>query len=229
MRIERPSRNSPTALASIDAVPLISIDGYSDINAEVAACADKISEFIEGGLDPHDIMAVAIDDMSARTYLSGLAIALSDKHIEVNNIIADRYSETPFLIEGKVTISTVHRAKGNESAVVMVLGTDAIDLRSRVGRNKLFTAFTRSKGWLRISGYSSSPHFKCLRKEMEQALELSPEVHFTMPDLKKIELVQRDLKEKNSSLLKAKIEMEKIKEKMKLTNDDLFSVLSGRA
>ena len=68
-----------------------------------------------------------------------------EKGIKSNNIIADRYSEPPFIIEGKATLSTVYRAKGNEAAVVAVLGCDAVPLDTRTGRNRLFTAFTRTK------------------------------------------------------------------------------------
>ncbi|RYE23097.1 MAG: FAD-binding protein, partial [Sphingobacteriaceae bacterium] len=51
-------------------------------------------------------------------------------------------------------LAMVYRAKGNEAAVVAVLGCDGVPLRSRTGRNRLFTAFTRTKGWLRVTGVS---------------------------------------------------------------------------
>lgn len=229
VRIERPARNSPTGLTNIDGVPLIGFNGHANMDDEVAACAEEISIFLSGGLEPHDVMVIAIDDRSARTYLSDLATSLSQRGIEVNNIIADRYSEPPFLIDGKVTMSTIHRAKGNEAAVVLVLGADAINLRSRVGRNRLFTAFTRSKAWLRVSGFQTSSSFMKLVEEYHSAIAQSPELVFLMPDLEQIEMIQRDLKDKDARLLEARMKMDRIKDEMSLTDDDLFSVLDREA
>ena len=227
--IKRPTRNSPTVLAGIKGVPLIDYQCFPNLDDEVAACAEEVSAFITGGLEPQDVMVIAIDDRSARTYLSYLSSALSLKGIEVNNIIADRFSEPPFLIEGKVTMSTIHRAKGNEAAVVMVLGADAIELDSRVGRNKLFTAFTRSKGWLRISGHETLGQFTKLTEEMDQSLRLTPEMRFVMPDIEKIKLIQRDLKGKDARLHEARMEIDRIKDEKNLTENDVASVLVRKA
>jgi superfamily I DNA and RNA helicase len=93
-----------------------------------------------------------------------------------------------------VTLSTVYRAKGNEAAVVFAAGVDAIPLRTRSGRNKLFTAFTRTKAWLRVSGIGTPA--SVISKEIESALAHFPFLEFEMPDLNKIELIQRDLSER---------------------------------
>ena len=44
------------------------------------------------------------------------------------------------------------RAKGNEAAVVLHAESMLFTGTTRSGRNKLFTAFMRTKAWLRISG-----------------------------------------------------------------------------
>ena len=54
-----------------------------------------------------------------------------------------------------VTFTGIHRAKGNEAAMVYIINaddcqTDAFDL-ARI-RNRLFTAITRSKAWVRVLG-----------------------------------------------------------------------------
>ncbi|MGH1558007.1 ATP-binding domain-containing protein [Caulobacter segnis] len=90
-----------------------------------------------------------------------LSEALALKGIATNNIMADPYNEPPFTLPGKVTLSTVYRAKGNEAAAIIAVGIDAITVATRAGRNKIFTAFTRSKAWLRVSGVSprADPRF----------------------------------------------------------------------
>ena len=74
-------------------------------------------------------------------------------------------------MDGKVTLSTVHRAKGNEAAAVIVTGIDALyPLRdSRTGRNRIFTAFTR-RTWLRVSGVGDVGDF--FLRELSVALRI---------------------------------------------------------
>ena len=119
---------------------------FADVRQEVNYCADEFVRFIEGGLQPEDLMAIAIDDRAAKTYLALLAEALAGRRIQSNNIIADRYSEPAFQIEGKCTLTTVYGAKGNEAAVVAVLGCDAVPLNIRSGRNRLFHCLHSHKG-----------------------------------------------------------------------------------
>ena len=60
--ITRPSKNSPTSLSSPQNVPLIMTKGFSSIDEEISFCTDEFVKFIDGGLQPEDIMAIAIDD-----------------------------------------------------------------------------------------------------------------------------------------------------------------------
>ena len=172
--VERPTINSPSALKSPNNVKLISIAGAPNINSEVALAAAEVRSFIGNGLKPDDILVVCLDDMAARTYFTILSRVLIETKISCNNIINDPYSEPAFRIDGKVTLSTVYRAKGNEAAVVIVLGADAAVLETRTGRNKLFVAFTRTKGWLRIFGHQSKT-FGRLTEEVHTALERESE------------------------------------------------------
>lgn len=223
--ITRPARNSPTQL--VTDVPLVETRQFSSSDEEIEYCAAEFKRFIDGGLQPEDLMAIAIDDRASQMYLSRLSEALALRGISSNNIIADRYSEPAFLIEGKVTLSTVYRAKGNEAAVVAVLGCDAVPLGSRNGRNRLFTAFTRSKGWLRITGMGQ--RFAPLNQEIERALQLAPEMKFVVGDPQQIDLIQRDLSEKDARLQRAQAEMDRLKEELGLTDEDLRSLVADGA
>lgn len=223
--ITRPERNSPSQL--ITEIPLVQSKQFENVDDEVGYVADEFKKFIDGGLQPEDLMAIGIDDRASQMYLSRLSEALALRGISSNNIIADRYSEPAFLIEGKVTLSTVYRAKGNEAAVVAVLGCDAVPLGSRNGRNRLFTAFTRSKGWLRITGMGK--RFSPLNGEIARALQLAPEMRFVVGDPKQIELIQRDLSEKDAKLQRAQAEMDRLKEELGLTDDDLRALMADGA
>jgi superfamily I DNA and RNA helicase len=224
--IRRPDQNSPAMLRAPEDLPLVDVAHCANLMEEVGYCVAEFQRFIAAGLEPHELMAIAIDDRAAKTYLSELAARLAAVGIQSNNIIADKFSEPPFLIEGKVTLTTVYRAKGNEAAVVAVLGCDGVPLRSRTGRNRLFTAFTRAKGWLRVTGQGSS--FTSLHAEIARALKFAPELRFVMPNPKEIETIQRDLAERDARLLRAREEINKVKEELGLTDEDLVNVIGDR-
>ena len=99
---------------------------------------------------------------------------LHEHDLQVNNVLSSPYSGTVFIIEDAITLTTVYRAKGNEAAVVFAAGIDALFplRRSRLGRNRLFTAFTRAKGWLRVSG--TGPGADPFLREIEQAIQNVP-------------------------------------------------------
>ena len=194
VRILRPSENSPLSLDPEQAGKIIDWYSATTLGDEVRWIGEGIREFIASGLQPEDIIVIALDDRNARTYLKNISQSLTNIGIATNNIIADPYTEPPFTISGKVTLSTVYRAKGNEFAVVFALGVDAIPLQTRSGRNRIFTAFTRTKAWLRVSGIGAPASM--IFKEIEAALAHFPYLDFKMPDLRKIDLIQRDLSER---------------------------------
>jgi superfamily I DNA and RNA helicase len=196
VRILRPAENSPAILDARQGGKIIDKYVAENLAAEVSWVAEGIKEFLTGGLQPEDIVIIALDDRNVRTYFSAVSAELAGRGIATNNIIADPYNEPAFMLPGKVTLSTVYRAKGNEAAVVFALGIDAIAPRVRSGRNKLFTAFTRTKAWLRISGVGDAAKDFC--QEIDRALSKLPYLQFLVPDLERIELIQRDLSERNA-------------------------------
>jgi superfamily I DNA and RNA helicase len=224
--IFRPKQNNPTSLHIPENFPLIEAKKFESWNEEVEYCADQFLAFVQAGLQPEDLMAIAVDDRLAQQYLSQLAQALASRGIRSNNIIADRYSEPLFTLSDKVTLTTVYRAKGNEAAVVAVMGCDAVPLTSRTGRNRLFTAFTRTKGWLRITGMGKN--FGPLKAEISKAESNSPHMKFVMPDLKRIETIQRDLSEKDAKIQRVRSEIERMIEENGLTEEDINFVLQKR-
>ncbi|NGZ69230.1 ATP-binding domain-containing protein, partial [Vibrio aestuarianus subsp. cardii] len=92
-----------------------------------------------------------------------------------------------------------HRAKGNEAAEVFSIGIDALfnkrNLRS--GRNKIFTAFTRTKAWLKVSGIGS--RVDGFFSEIEESLKNSPSLNFIVPNA---DMIRRDHDDKPQEILK---------------------------
>ncbi|WP_240006251.1 DEAD/DEAH box helicase [Pseudaquidulcibacter saccharophilus] len=197
----RPDENSPTNIGKIGDAEIIETYTAANIGDEINYVTEQIKKFVSGGLYAHEIIVICLDDRHAKHYLSGVSASLAKNGIASNNIIADPYNEPPFIINEKVTLSTVYRAKGNEAALVFAVGIDAINGKARSGRNKLFTAFTRTKGWLRASGIGL-PANKLL-DELKQALLNSPNIRFVMPDPSAIDTIQRGLSKKEITAKKA--------------------------
>jgi superfamily I DNA and RNA helicase len=93
--------------------------------------------------------------------------------------IADIFTEP-----GTVTFTGIFRAKGNEAAMVYVINAQdcfgAVLPRdvARI-RNRLFTAITRSKAWVRVIGVGKS--MSALKDEFEKAKTQNFALHFTYP------------------------------------------------
>ncbi len=222
--VERPLRNSPSVLESPEAVPIFDLYSAANIDDEAEMAAQEVKKFIDGGILAHQIMIISLDDRSARRYFSDISEHLNQWDIPCNNIIRDKYSEPPFRIDGMVTMSTVYRAKGNEAAVVIVVGSDAATLQTRTGRNKLFVALTRTKAWLRIFGIETKV-FQRLRAEIGTAISNAPRITFEMPDMNTLNTIQRGLEEKHARVIEAKRRLEEMKSDLNLSDDDIGSLI----
>ncbi|CAM3181085.1 hypothetical protein DESA109040_01425 [Deinococcus saxicola] len=106
----------------------------------------------------------------------GLKAAGIDFYIpsaDIKNLPAGK-NPNRFWLDGAVTITTIHRAKGNEADVVYVVGLDEVakvegDIQVR---NQLFTAMSRSRGWLHLSG--SQMAGRPFEREVRQVLASHP-------------------------------------------------------
>lgn len=192
--LRRDFENSPLSIVQNQTKEeLISCHVSNSLQQEVAYVHSEIIAFLKEGLKPEDIMVISLDDRNARSYFKELSYLLSDSDIKSNNILASKIDNPPFIIENMITLTTVHRAKGNEASCVFVLGIDSLHYskNTRRTRNKIFTAFTRTKAWLRVSGVGqSAQHFV---NEINQSLEKSPCLEFTVPNKTELDLIQRDL------------------------------------
>lgn len=219
IEIIRPKENSPVSLQGEGLPPLIEHFLAQTFDEEVSWVANSIKYFLDQGLNPEDIIVVALDDRHMKYYFKELSASLANMGISTNNIHADPYSDPPFSIPEKVTLSTIYRAKGNEAAVVHVIGIDATALRLRGERNKIFTAFTRTKAWLRASGMGGST--AKIIEEMEKAKANFPELRFVMPDLSRLDTIQRGLSLRAIKAKKIRIEYLENLAREGLTEDDV--------
>lgn len=200
MVISRPLENTPSYSNEVFDQSCVTVLKANDVPSECREVAEGILKCInEGGLLPEDICVICIDQKSISNYLSGIEMKLRHAGINVFNHLNAPYSSTKFFSENSVTLTSVNRAKGNECGAVFVCGADVVfnDKDNVVLRDKLFTAMTRTKGWLWISGIGDSMEF--LENEIEQLKANNFRLVFTQPD----EAVTKTIENVSRATLKA--------------------------
>ncbi|OEE76717.1 DEAD/DEAH box helicase [Vibrio genomosp. F6] len=221
IRLERPSKNSPLSIRLYENIgEIIKYQSFPNTSSECDWVVENIRSFLSEGLKPEDIMIIGLDDKYARRYFSEIGNKLREHDIDSNNVLLNPYNSKSFIEKDRVTMSTIHRAKGNEAPAIIVIGIDSLFFSrgSRFSRNRIFTAFTRAKAWLRVSGIGKYADY--FFAELNQALSLAPELVFIQPDPETIETLQRDLSEKNQQIKKLKREYEEQLELLGVNESD---------
>jgi len=191
--IERPEENSLLSISEEQSFEeIISVISSNGFDEEVNLVCKKIQQDIQSGLRPDDILVVTVDDRNAKTYLQAVAAELRVAGIKSWDIHSS-YGRIEFREAGMVTLSTVHKAKGNESMSVYVMGIDSLFPQPSVRRrNMLFTAMTRAKAWVTLSG--TGARFKDFLCELEKARDNFPRLEFQYPSGEALSVMRRDLK-----------------------------------
>ena len=197
VEIDRPEKNSPSSISKRNTIDdLIKCEVLSAANIEIDVVTKSIVNDIQNeGLNPEDVVVMCADDRHARVYFSSLTKSLSKYKIATNDLNATSYSTGDvFTREKAVTLTSIHRAKGNEGYSVYVMGVDALFHRPNVRtRNMIFTAMTRSKAWLMVTGIGEAA--ASFRQELKKAKRNFPKMIFEYPNETQLKVMKRDLTE----------------------------------
>jgi len=226
--IERPQENSlPTISLNQKPGEIVRAAVYDTFAEEIDATVTSILADIGDGLRPDDILVIVVDDRNARAYLNSVASKLMAAGIGINNIHEDSFGIRDFQKEGEVTLSTVHKAKGNEAFMVYVLGADAL-YSTYAGvreRNVLFTAMTRAKGWVMVSGVGK-PAASCA-DEIDSALANFPYLKFAYPSQEEQKTIKRDLAQRAIRKQRAERKLDEVLDEM--SQEEIVRFLEQRA
>ncbi len=198
--LERTDETSPAFLADHSPVDdLVSFQSFVDEAAQNAWLIDQISKNInEDELRHDDIIVIHPEPLTARHRLGPIRRDLFQIGVQSHLAGVDTDADVFFKTETpSVTFTGIYRAKGNEAGMVYVINAQDCD-GSIAGlanlRNRLFTAITRSKGWVRILGYG--PGMAHLVEEFGRLRDHGFRLDFTYPDdqvLGKLRITYRDL------------------------------------
>ena len=149
-------------------------------------------------LIPDDIVVINPDPLKTKDAVGGARQALMKIGINSNlagvTTIADIFTEP-----GTVTFTGIFRAKGNEAAMVYVINAQdcfgsVLPRNVARVRNRLFTAITRSKAWVRVLGVGKN--MEALKAEFEKAKAENFALNFRYPteeERKTMTTVNRDM------------------------------------
>lgn len=227
----RPLENSPN-LIEIDENEVIKWECSSNLTAQMESCRDLIcSEIGTNGLLSTDFMIIDLDTLNAEDNFKIFTNLLEDSCF--NTHYAGGVQKDLFYKENSVVYSTIYRAKGNENFYVIILNSQQMNnsISDTSARNSLFTALTRSKGWVHILGYGEG--MEQLIDELETiqknnfALTFSP--YPTKEQMKTIKKYSEDIsKSEEHAIQKTKETIKKLlndnKKDPLVVAKDLFNV-----
>ena len=142
-------------LQSDDAVVLQSFDDQAAQDSWVAA--QIATNLTTDELEHDDLLIVLPDSYTAKRRGPQLRKALARHKISAHLVGVDSSADQIFL-PGSVAIAHIYRAKGNEAPMVYAIDCQkaASGFNAVTRRSTLFTAITRSRAWVRITGWGDS-------------------------------------------------------------------------
>lgn len=198
VRLARPRDTSPEFLESHSPVDdLIRFHRFDDQTTQAEWVASQIERNLtEDELRHSDIIVISTDPPAARRKLGRIRAELLERGIPSHLAGVDTEADV-FRQTGSVTCTGIHRAKGNEAAMVYVVNAEeAHGSTANLAhvRNRLFTAMTRSTAWVRVCGVGS--RMTSLIEEYEQIKKANFELSFRYPtqdELERLTVVHRDM------------------------------------
>jgi superfamily I DNA and RNA helicase len=182
--IERPLENSPNHIAEIyPAEEVFRTKAFDTRDAELNYVVEEIRRnILVDGLRHEDILVVSLDSRHAKSYMTSLQSKLW-QHSIASTIPGLVDSQDEFAEPGKITLATIYRAKGNEAPMVYIIGFDSLfDYVEEIGnRNRAFTAISRSKAWVRVSGVGLQ--MAAVEQEISEIRSRLPRFEFIFPDM----------------------------------------------
>lgn len=193
--LTRPEKFSPHPLQEYpEGGPYVTSVKFEEKDAELSYVADAIvTDLEEEELDPEDILAIPLgDSIPSREFGDRLKSRLDERGIEAN--LVWQGNSDIFAREDQVTISRIHRAKGNEAAQVYVLNLEEVERDTWQSnpvqnRNELFVALTRSRAWCTVTGSGNTDYiFDELNGTLAETTEPDPKVTFPAPPQRDIDI-----------------------------------------
>lgn len=224
MIISRPLENSPVKTNEFFKSESIQIEIFNDVNKECDfICSKIIDDIRKENLRPDDICVIGLDSKNIGVYFDIIVSKLNKNGISTFNLLKASNNNTSFTIDNHVTLTTLNKAKGNESGMVYIVGTEYAFMNKDyiIDRNKVFTAITRSKGWVVLTGFEKAGQCK---KEMDLLKANNYKFIFKQPSKSQTRTILRGITKQQSILNEINNKMQELT-KIGLSQDEIISML----
>ena len=192
------------------------LEEHSDIDDLVQFCCfesqtrqrEWVANEIKKNLDDdelryNDIVVINPDPLTTRTRVGPIRNRLLQLGIKSHVAGVDTSADEFHHKDGdSVTFTGIYRAKGNEAGMVYVINAqDCHGTGQNLAsiRNRLFTAITRSKAWVRVVGVG--PKMEAIKAEYNSVRDRDFKLSFTYPtskQRKQLWLIHRDMTNRES-------------------------------
>lgn len=176
---------------------IIDCKRFADVNEEAEWVCEQIHKNIENDeLRMRDILVIVMATKLQESYAGLFRNILHEKYNYNSHIAGITTSADSFFQDDSITFSGIFRAKGNEAAIVYIVGIQNCMTSTgtiRKHRNELFTAITRSKMWVRITGVGDN--VSILESEIQKIKDNDFTLNFEYPtedELKRIDKIYSD-------------------------------------
>ncbi|WP_221831348.1 DEAD/DEAH box helicase [Paracoccus yeei] len=198
--LSRTPRSSPEFLEDPAVIePLLQTFQFQSRQEQAQWLATQIEKNLrDDDLRPEDIIVINPNPLSTNKEVGPIRKILFERGINSHLAGVDTDSDVFFRPEeGSVAFTGIFRAKGNEAGMVYIMNAqDCYGSLLGTGRvrNQLFTAITRSKAWVKITGIGTN--MALLTDEIDRIRAADYRLNFIYPDeatRKKLRVVNRDL------------------------------------
>lgn len=200
VKLERNADSSPKFLENHSPIEdLIKFEKFNNIEEQNAWLVKAIKNNIQNDqLTPNDIIVINPNPYTTRNNVGPIRAQLFQMNINSHLAGVDTSPDIFYHDENSVVFSGIYRAKGNEAGMVYIINADDCYSENEnasiaVQRNRLFTAITRSKAWVRVLGIGQK--MQALIEEFEQTKNNNFSLSFKYPtkeERRKINLINRD-------------------------------------
>lgn len=198
--LERNNETSPEFLEKHSKIDdLVQFIKFNDEEMQNKWLIEQINQNLTNDELRHDdIVVIHPDPLTTRAKTGNIRKLLFETGIQTHLAGVDTDADIFFRTDTpSITFTGIYRAKGNEAGMVYVINAQECN-GSGTGlatlRNRLFTAITRSKAWVRVIGHG--PKMQELVSEFEKLKNNNFVLDFNYPDdelLSKLRIVHRDL------------------------------------
>ena len=191
---------------------LIKFHCFNDQEEQARWVADQIEKNLtHDDLRPEDVIVINPEPTRTPQKVGSIRKLLYDRNILSHIAGVDSPGDVFFKPDEKsVTFTGIFRAKGNEAGMVYIVNSqDCYGPFGEIGRarNRLFTAMTRSKAWVRVLGFGSN--MEALINEYRKVVDHEYQLQFVYPNQelrKRLRIVNRDMSSREKSQIKSATE-----------------------